>query len=343
MLAGDPTAGLYLFQFPVRQPYRHRRDLCPRTSTAIPRRRRRPEYFYQLHVERLWRPAGCDEAFRISRRFSNPANSTFTERAESPLDVAAFDPTSPAGRADIPEPSPGEMLDSQSDRLMYRVAYRNFGTHESLVFNQTVRLTPLEQPYRAGVRVYELRRPVGGTFRVPEADDDRAILRLRDGWAARRRTTREISRSNTACRARRKHRPIGICRQAGYRTRPAPFARRQRSLLGTGVQTAFGFRWGNYTGMTVDPVDDCTFWMTNQYYTAESQAESPFSWLTRIGKFKFDECTRPPDGLYQRHGQQFGDRPSLAGAQVTASAYSPGHATPREATALCLSCRAHIR
>jgi hypothetical protein len=43
--------------------------------------------------------------------------------------------------------------------------------------------------------------------------------------------------------------------------------------------------------MGVDPVDDCTFWYTNEYYTAASQASSTVGWLTRIGTFKFSECT----------------------------------------------------
>ena len=42
--------------------------------------------------------------------------------------------------------------------------------------------------------------------------------------------------------------------------------------------------------MSVDPEDDCTFWMTGEYFTAESQAFSDFTWLTRIGNFKFSEC-----------------------------------------------------
>ncbi len=65
-------------------------------------------------------------------------------------------------------------------------------------------------------------------------------------------------------------------------------------INGTGVQTGFGSRWGDYTAMNIDPGDDCTFWMTNEYYTAESQAENPFGWLTRIGKFKFAECANAP-------------------------------------------------
>jgi len=59
---------------------------------------------------------------------------------------------------------------------------------------------------------------------------------------------------------------------------------------GTGVQTTTNSRWGDYTSMNVDPVDDCTFWYVNQYYTAAGQASSPAGWQTRIASFKLPGC-----------------------------------------------------
>src|SRR5207249_6030404 len=56
----------------------------------------------------------------------------------------------------IPEPNPGEKVDGLSDRVMFRLAYRNFGDHESLVVNHTVAGGAL-----AGVRWYEIRDPGG--------------------------------------------------------------------------------------------------------------------------------------------------------------------------------------
>ncbi|HEX6124284.1 MAG TPA: FG-GAP-like repeat-containing protein, partial [Pyrinomonadaceae bacterium] len=91
---------------------------------------------------------------------------------------------------------------------------------------------------------------------------------------------------------------------------------------GTGVQRAFGWRWGEYGGMTVDPVDDCTFWMTNAYYTLESQEFSDFGWLTRIGAFKFVECTPAPRGAITGSITNTLDGSPVAGAVVKASSYS---------------------
>jgi hypothetical protein len=61
-------------------------------------------------------------------------------------------------------------------------------------------------------------------------------------------------------------------------------------INGTGVQTTANSRWGDYTSVNVDPVDDCTFWYTNEYYTAAGQATSPAGWPTRIASFKLPGC-----------------------------------------------------
>ena len=41
---------------------------------------------------------------------------------------------------------------------------------------------------------------------------------------------------------------------------------------GTGVQRTTNSRWGDYTDITVDPTDDCTFWYVNEYYTLAGQS-----------------------------------------------------------------------
>ena len=54
-------------------------------------------------------------------------------------------------------------------------------------------------------------------------------------------------------------------------------------IAGAGSQTSTGDRWGDYSALTVDPVDDHTFWFTSEYYTATASV----NWKTRIGSFKF--------------------------------------------------------
>ena len=39
----------------------------------------------------------------------------------------------------------------------------------------------------------------------------------------------------------------------------------------------------DYSSMAIDPVDDCTFWYTNEYL----KSTGAFNWNTRIASFKF--------------------------------------------------------
>lgn len=291
MLRGDPAASYIYFNIPSTSVVRLR-GLLPADLdglTAPPANS--PGIFASFTANEYGDAQDALRLFNFHADFENPLSSTFTERAESPLAVAAFDPTSPEGRADIAQPAPGDFLDSQSDRLMHRVAYRNLGTHESIVFNQTVRTSPVGSTYRAGVRFYELRRN-GGAFSVFDASTlgDNAGSR----WMGAAATDRDGNAAFGYSFVNDEKKPSIL--YSGRLATEAPGTFRSEATLfgGTGVQTAFGFRWGNVSGMNVDPVDDCTFWMTNQYFSAESQAESPFSWLTRIGRFKYDECTPAP-------------------------------------------------
>src|SRR5204863_3538090 len=59
---------------------------------------------------------------------------------------------------------------------------------------------------------------------------------------------------------------------------------------GTGSQSGTGNRWGDYSALTVDPVDDCTFWYTQEYIATNGS----FNWRTRIGNFKFPSCFSGP-------------------------------------------------
>ena len=92
--------------------------------------------------------------FRFHVDFNNLANSTFS----GPTLVSVAPYSEICARATtvacIPEPQPGEKVDGLADRVMFRLAYRNFGDHESLVVNHTVKGGAL-----AGVRWYEIRNP----------------------------------------------------------------------------------------------------------------------------------------------------------------------------------------
>jgi hypothetical protein len=60
----------------------------------------------------------------------------------------------------------------------------------------------------------------------------------------------------------------------------------QTCVAGTGVQQSSSNRWGDYSSISVDPVDDCTFWLTNEYYANNGS----FDFKTRICAFTLPEC-----------------------------------------------------
>ena len=66
-------------------------------------------------------------------------------------------------------------------------------------------------------------------------------------------------------------------------------------VSGTGSQTGTLTRWGDYSAMTVDPTDDCTFWYTQEYI----KTNGTFNWSTRIANFKFPELR-----FQWRHGRR---------------------------------------
>jgi hypothetical protein len=67
-------------------------------------------------------------------------------------------------------------------------------------------------------------------------------------------------------------------------------------FAGLGIEANTGIfpfrnRWGDYSALTVDPNDDCTFWYTNEYLAPNSPTDIlPVDWHTRIGSFKFSQC-----------------------------------------------------
>ena len=187
----------------------------------------------------------------------------------------------------IDQPAPDIRLASLSDRLMYRLAYRNFGAYAALVVNHTV---DVDGNGLAGIRWYELRVTDGlpglyqaGTF-APTADH-RWMGSLAMDHAGNMALGYSISSKDLYPSIRYAGRlagdPLGVLAQG------------EMSLVeGGGSQTSYGARWGDYSMMAIDPLDDCTFWYIQEYY--------PFTdlnrWHTRIGVFRFPTCTTGPQG-----------------------------------------------
>jgi hypothetical protein len=221
--------------------------------------------------------------WKFVANFANPPASSFT--LTNTLPVAPFDSMFSlcAGRECIPQPGTVRRLDhlGYRQRPTWRLAYRNFGTHESLVTNQSVEATAGV----AGVRWWELRSPNSsptvfqqGTY-APNDGIHRwmgSIAMDRDGNAAL-----GFSVSNGTAEF------PGV-RYTGRLSADPPGSMPQGEgiiVAGTGSQTGSA-RWGDYTSMNVDPVDDCTFWYVNEYVPVTSSV----GWRLRVGAFKFASC-----------------------------------------------------
>ena len=215
--------------------------------------------FYKFHVD-----------------FAVPANSTFTGPIN--LAVAAYTPL--CFSSCVPQPAPGEMLDGLGPFMMYRLAYRNFGTFESLLTNHSVNNGGV-----AGVRWYEIRdlsAPTPtvfqqGTIAVGNvhlwmgsiAQDKMGNIAV--GFSA---SNNMAVKPSVAVTGRLPADPPGTMRT------PHGLA------IGTGVQQNTFHRWGDYSALIVDPLDDCTFWYTSEYI----KSNGSFNWSTRISSFTFPSC-----------------------------------------------------
>ena len=219
------------------------------------------------------------------------------------LPVAAFDSVFPCGvvpGSQPPEsrdclPQPGvtdgsQYLDilSYRQRPTWRLAYRNKGAYETMVTNQSVEALPGV----AGARWYEIRR-TGGVYSVHQqgtyAPGD-GVHRWMGSIAADKNGNMALGYSVVN--------GTDVFPGIRYTGRLAGDPPGQMTLgeatvvNGTAAQTHVNSRWGDYTSMNVDPVDDCTLWYVNEYYTVEGAAQAPLGngWQTRIASFKLPGC-----------------------------------------------------
>jgi hypothetical protein len=208
--------------------------------------------------------------------WTNPANSTFIGPTNLP--VKPFHPACNDASVDcIPQAGTSVRLDSLGDRLMYRLAYRNFGTHESLVVNDSVTVAP----GRTGIRWYELRSPntTPTVFQQATFSPD-ATSRWMASMAMDKRgdIAMGYSASSTAI--------YPAIRYTGrVPTDPPGTMETEAAILQSTASQTFGERWGDYTSMSLDPVDDCTFWYTDQYVSAGGS-----NWSTHIASLRFPGC-----------------------------------------------------
>jgi len=211
--------------------------------------------------------------------WTTPANSTFTGPAA--ITTQAFtDACSTASDKTtcIPQGGTTAKLESQGGLLMDRLTYRNFGTHESLLVTKSVTAGA-----GSGIAWWEIRLPSGtptiyqqGIY-APSDTNWRWMPSAAMDQAGDIAIGYSISSTTT-------HPSIAwVGRLAGDAL--GSMGSQTEAITTTGgANSVSASRWGDYSSMTVDPSDDCTFWYTNEVYPATD------SWTTKVATTKFPGC-----------------------------------------------------
>jgi hypothetical protein len=188
----------------------------------------------------------------------------------------------------IPQLGTTQKLDSLTGQLMFRAAYRKVGATESVLVSHTVNalVPPANQ---AAFRWYEIRTPAAtptvfqqGTYAPTTANRWVSSIAMDEvgNIAVGYSVSDATMFPSINVTGRQTFDPLGT-----LGTEISMFA-------GLGAQTGSLNRWGDYTQMSVDPRDGCSFWYINQYQPASGS----FNWKTRIGSFRFPNCVAPARG-----------------------------------------------
>ena len=195
----------------------------------------------------------------------------------------------------VPEPAPalpGDYVDNLDFRLMYRLAYRNFGgnpVQESLVGNVTVK-GGTSKPDHGAIRWYEFRNAGSSTttptvFQASTYDPDSAYR-----WMGSIAMDKDHNIALGFSKSSLSVIPSIFITGRLAADAPNTLGTEAQVTAGIGVQQGGGNRWGDYSAMTIDPVDQCTFYYTNEYL----KTNGAFNWSTRIASYRFPSCSNAP-------------------------------------------------
>jgi len=273
MLAGDPGATWQVILDPIEGGHMPADldGIAPPPTSA-------PGVFLSIHGKAMY-------FYRMKVDFLSPANTVRTLQGSAPIAPAtgACMQAATSGTC-IPQPGTTRLIDSLGDRLMFRAAYRNFVDHESIVISHSV--DPSVVGLVSGVRWYDFRlsgAPDAVCATYPCTYQQGTIADVANG---RNRWMPSIAMDNAenilvgySTSGKTNLTENHSVRYTG-RAKGDPLGQMTvpEAIVVTGVRNNTGnSRWGDYTSMSVDPFDDCTFWHANEYYVTANS-----SWSTRI-------------------------------------------------------------
>lgn len=241
-----------------------------------------PNYFYTFLDNSFHGGSDRLEVYAFDVDWVTPANTTFTLHAAIPVTPYTYTVCGFFNLSCIKQAGTTQRVDAVSEWPMFRFPYRNFGTHQSLV--GTFAIGGGLGETGSALRWFELRNTGSGWTLYQEgthdANDglDRFMGSIAMDGSGNIALAYSVANSATKPGLR-------------YVTRLAsdPLGTFQAEAVlvnGGGSQTGSN-RWGDYSALSVDPANDCTFWYTGEYYTANSTNQ----WKTRVGVFTIPECT----------------------------------------------------
>jgi hypothetical protein len=200
----------------------------------------------------------------------------------------------------VPQPSPAtaaDYLDNLYYHVMYRLPYRNFGgnpVQESLVANITNRGSASNPPHGA-IRWFEFRNTGGSTttptvFQASTYDPDTAYR-----WMGSIAMDKDHNIALGYSKSSPSIKP-GIYVTGRLGSDPLNTMGAEATVTaGSGVQIGANpfNRWGDYSAMTLDPVDQCSFFYTNEYYRNQQDGNNE-DWATRVASYRFGSCVAAP-------------------------------------------------
>jgi hypothetical protein len=266
MLIGNPNASAQCKQTATHSAFSVLQPADLDGSTAPPAGA--PNYLMSIAQNSL-------DLFTFHVDWVTPANTTLTYTVGVP--VQPFTQACNGGFC-IPQEGTTQVLDGVGDRLLHRLAYRNFGAYDVLLINHSV-----VAGSSVGVRWYEIRNP--GTAPVSVYQQGTYAPDANYRWLG---SIAEDHQGNIAIGYSVSSSSMypAIRYTGRLSTDPLGAMEPEATIFsGAGAQTASGNDWGNASSMAIDPSDDCTFWYTNEYLTATGT-----TWLTRIASFKFSAC-----------------------------------------------------
>lgn len=220
--------------------------------------------------------------------WTTPANSTFTgpiTLGVNPYTPGCFNINNVINTICVPEPSSsqtGVLIDSVGDRLMQRLAYRRFtgaNGYQSWLVTHAVQTGsgPLSQ---TGIRWYEARS--NGTTHTGTISYNDSNYRFMPSVAQDKVANMAVGYSVSGTNLH----PSIAASYTNLQNRAAPI---EIPLWAGTADEENSYHWGVYTSMTIDPVDDCTFWYVNEYFDT-AQTGSAVTWQTRISHFALPNC-----------------------------------------------------